>query len=190
MDLEAEQDDVLILTRAWINERTSPELLPYQGVAIENLMELVDFQTQNTSDDPITRQIVQRDLDRIKYLVRSYLRTRLYKLEQHPKHYHQDTTRLGQNELEYLAGYVKLEDSHVKRSFVDQLPPHLRGLEEPEMISRPNLDQAVFCRVLGEVGEFQFERGEDAIVMREGNIFITRYSIVKDLLEDGKVELL
>ncbi|KAJ1828417.1 GINS complex subunit, partial [Coemansia sp. RSA 2703] len=75
------------------------------------------------------------------------------------------------------------------------LPPHLRGLDEVggeglDMVSKPDLDSAVFCRVCRTVGEFQFEASEDPIVMKRNNIFITRYGVIRDLLENGKVELI
>ncbi|KAJ2775796.1 GINS complex subunit [Coemansia nantahalensis] len=59
-----------------------------------------------------------------------------------------------------------------------------------EMVTKPDVDTAVFCRVRSTVGEFQFDPSEDPIVMRRNNIFITRYSIIRSLLEDGKVELI
>ncbi|KAJ2701355.1 DNA replication complex GINS protein SLD5 [Coemansia sp. IMI 203386] len=70
--------------------------------------------------------------------------------------------RMAQSELDYVKGFVELENNHVKRSFLDQLPPHLRGLEEVsaeglDMVTKPDIDEAVFCRVRTTVGEFQFE---------------------------------
>ncbi|KAJ2168473.1 GINS complex subunit, partial [Coemansia sp. RSA 551] len=109
--------------------------------------------------------IIKVDVDRVKYLVRSYLRTRLAKIEQHAMHYTRDDMykeRMSQNELEYAKGFVSLEEKHMRRSFLDQLPPHLRGLDETagngmNMVTKPNLDAAVFCRVRTNVGEFQFD---------------------------------
>ena len=47
-DLDHEQtyvnSDVKSLTQAWINERCSPELLPYEGPLITNLIEMLDAQ--------------------------------------------------------------------------------------------------------------------------------------------------
>ncbi|KAJ1726038.1 GINS complex subunit [Coemansia biformis] len=138
------------------------------------------------------------DVDRVKYLVRSYLRTRLTKIEQHAMHYTREPLyrgRMSQNELDYAKGFVALEERHMRRSFLDQLPPHLRSLDETagnglEMVTTPDMDAAVFCRVRTTVGEFQFDASEDPIVMKRSNIFITRYSIIRSLLEDGKVELI
>ncbi|KAJ1876574.1 GINS complex subunit, partial [Kickxella alabastrina] len=82
---QEDEDDLSILMRSWINERSSPELLEYEGSALENLMELVDFQMQKiqTQQVPFIGNILKMDVDRIKYLVRSYLRTRLGKIEDH-----------------------------------------------------------------------------------------------------------
>ncbi|KAJ2881049.1 GINS complex subunit [Coemansia aciculifera] len=165
-DDDVAEDDLSILLRSWVNERGSPELLEYEGATLENLMELVEFQTQKMATQPAAlANILKMDVDRVKYLVRSYLRTRLSKIEEHARHYTKDAlyrARLSQSELEYAKGYVELEERHVRRSFLDQLPPHLRGLEDVaaeglEMVSRPDLDAAVFCRVRATVGEFQFE---------------------------------
>ncbi|KAJ2777918.1 GINS complex subunit [Coemansia javaensis] len=196
---DAEDDDLSVLMRAWVNERGAPELLEYEGAALENLMELVEFQTQRIASQPaVVANILRMDVDRVKYLVRSYLRARLAKIERHTAHYlgsPEHRARLSQNELDYAQGFAALEERHLRRSFLDQLDPHLRRLDETaaegmDMVPRPDLDAAVFCRVRATVGEFQFDASEDPIVMRRNNIFITRYSIVRSLLADGKVELI
>ncbi|KAJ1664759.1 GINS complex subunit [Coemansia sp. RSA 1813] len=193
------EDDLTILTRALTNERAAPDILEYEGTAIENLMELADFQLQRIPSQPaLVANILKMDVDRVKYLVRSYLRTRLYKIEQYARHYTNDPVyrgRLSQNELDYASGFVELGDKHVRRSFLDQLPPHLRDVNESgikglDMVGKPDLDSAVFCKVRANVGEFQFEASEDPIFMKRNNIFITRYSIIRNLLENGKVELI
>ncbi|KAJ2554335.1 GINS complex subunit [Coemansia sp. RSA 1933] len=198
-DEDLVEDDLTILTRALTNERAAPDILDYEGTAIENLMELADFQLQRIPTQPaLVASILKMDVDRVKYLVRSYLRSRLYKIEQYARHYTTDPiyrARLSQNELDYANGFVDLGDKHVRSSFLDQLPPHLRDVNESgikglDMVSKPDLDSAVFCKVRANVGEFQFEASEDPIVMKRNNIFITRYSIIRNLLEDGKVELI
>ncbi|KAJ2796193.1 GINS complex subunit, partial [Coemansia guatemalensis] len=190
------EDDLSIMMRVWVNERNAPELLEYEGTTIENLMELVDFQNQRIQSQPaVIANILKMDVDRVKYLVRSYLRTRLAKIEKYALHYTREPRyreRLSQGELDYAKGFVALEEKHMRRSFLDQLPPHLRALDETssnglDMVAKPDVDSAVFCRVRTTVGEFQFDASEDPILMRRSNIFITRYSIIRDLLEDGKV---
>ncbi|KAJ1934152.1 GINS complex subunit, partial [Linderina pennispora] len=189
--------DLLVLRRAWINERNSPELYTYEGAALENLMELVDFQLQSLDAQPASIQnVIRMDADRVKYLVRSYLRTRLNKVEQHSGYVLREMKeRLSQAELEYAEGFRSLQDAHVRKSFLDQFPAHLRRVDEEtkdglKMVPEPDMDRAVFCRVRTTVGQFQFDESEDPIVMKKGNIFITQYSIIRDLLRDGRVELI
>jgi hypothetical protein len=40
----ADDQNLARLTQAWINERSAPEILPYEGALITNLMEMVDAQ--------------------------------------------------------------------------------------------------------------------------------------------------
>ncbi|KAJ2609186.1 GINS complex subunit [Coemansia sp. RSA 1365] len=171
------EDDLSIMMRAWVNERNAPELLEYEGTTIENLMELVDFQNQRIQSQPgVIANILKMDVDRVKYLVRSYLRTRLAKIEKYALHYTREPRyrdRLSQCELKYAKGALDETTTN--------------GLE---MVQKPDVDSAVFCRVRTTVGEFQFDASEDPILMKRSNIFITRYSIIRDLLEDGKVELI
>ncbi|KAJ1673915.1 GINS complex subunit [Spiromyces aspiralis] len=201
------EEDWMVLYRAWLNERNAPELLQYMGVSIENVLEQISFQ-QNVIDE--LRQsgdpkhsykiiILLTDLERIRYILRSYLRTRLKKIEAHTKYYLENPIyrdRMSSQELNFAKRHNKLLDSHYQASCLSALPSHLRsigndGEETPagiSMVSKPNLDSAVFCRVKEEIGDYQF--GDELIYMSKNSIFITRYAIIRHLLEDGRVELI
>lgn len=80
--------DLQTLTRAWINERTSPELLPYPSEligrctsALQSQIEVIESMTG--AMDPATNftlVILQTELERIKFLLRSFLRARIAKV--------------------------------------------------------------------------------------------------------------
>jgi GINS complex subunit 4 len=99
--------DLQALTRAWVNERTAPELLPYPADLVDRTMERVAKQvrytslarvrrlmlivafkieaieTMNATADPSANfrlVIVQTELERFKFLVRSLLRARMAKV--------------------------------------------------------------------------------------------------------------
>jgi GINS complex subunit 4 len=84
--------DIRDLTKFWIAERTSPEILPYQSPLLERLaarirqqIEVVEAETGNP--DPTTNFrliLIQTELERVKYLVRAYLRIRMYKVRPFP----------------------------------------------------------------------------------------------------------
>lgn len=80
--------DLQALTRAWINERTSPDLLPYPTDLIQRANDGIKRQIEIIEDmtgsmDPsknFTLVILQTELERMKFLVRSYLRARIAKV--------------------------------------------------------------------------------------------------------------
>ncbi|KAL4810858.1 hypothetical protein BDV18DRAFT_2901 [Aspergillus unguis] len=104
--------DHQLLTRFWVAERSVPELLPWPARLMERMMERVRQQIEKIEDlaasssDPsaslagtgttgpgsnmnatLTLSILQTDLSRTQYLLRSLLRQRLSKLTKHSMHY-------------------------------------------------------------------------------------------------------
>uniref|UniRef100_A0A093V8K2 DNA replication complex GINS protein SLD5 n=1 Tax=Talaromyces marneffei PM1 TaxID=1077442 RepID=A0A093V8K2_TALMA len=65
------------LTRLWVAERAVSELLPWPGQLMDRMMERVRKQLS----------ILQTDLSRTQYLIRSYLRQRLSKITKFAMHY-------------------------------------------------------------------------------------------------------
>ncbi|KAL4945668.1 hypothetical protein BDV06DRAFT_209279 [Aspergillus oleicola] len=98
--------DHQLLTRFWVAERSVPELLPWPARLMDRMMERVRQQIETiedlaaTSSDPssvstsnsssnatLTLSILQTDLSRTQYLLRSVLRQRLSKMTKHSMHY-------------------------------------------------------------------------------------------------------
>ncbi|RDW93734.1 putative GINS DNA replication complex subunit Sld5 [Aspergillus mulundensis] len=97
--------DHQLLTRFWVAERSVPELLPWPARLMDRMMERVRQQIETIEDlaaassDPtsisnnstqnatLTLSILQTDLSRTQYLLRSLLRNRLSKLTKHSMHY-------------------------------------------------------------------------------------------------------
>ncbi|KAL4784315.1 GINS DNA replication complex subunit Sld5 [Aspergillus varians] len=93
--------DHQLLTRFWVAERSVPELLPWPARLMDRMMERVRKQIETIEDlaaassDPsaasttatLTLSILQTDLSRTQYLLRSLLRQRLSKLTKHSMHY-------------------------------------------------------------------------------------------------------
>ncbi|KAJ3033225.1 GINS complex subunit [Rhizophlyctis rosea] len=197
-------DDVQSLTKHWINERFAPELLPYQGVLVANLLEMVEAQTGNietsrpdTPESAFMVVLYQQEMERIKYVIRSYLRTRLVKIQKHTLHLLRDEeyrSRMSPEELDFAERFNDLMDRHYYKSCLETLPTWLHRLDENingvDMVSKPDLEDAVICRVKEDIGEFQLDDGGDTIVMRRGNIYLLRYKTIRALLEEDKVELI
>lgn len=70
------------------------------------------------------------------------------------------------------------------------------------MIEKPDMDKAVFCRVIRtpDNGDITFAKSfpffvmltssGDEITLEEGNIFLIRYSAVRKFIVDGDLELI
>ncbi|KAG0230689.1 GINS complex subunit [Actinomortierella wolfii] len=102
------------LTQAWINERAAPEILPYEGEAVQGLLDRIDSQLAIIDDldagsdsDIILSIIYQTELERVKFVLRGYLRTRISKIERFGQYY------LGNNDMK--SRLSPAEQTYVER---------------------------------------------------------------------------
>merc|ERR1711903_246066 len=111
------------------------------------------------------------EVDRTKYMVKSYLRLRLGKIQKFPLHILSSAeyyNRLSKSEYNFVKRYVDLIDKHYKAAVLDKLPEAFREwttrADDVNMIVEPKLDTFVFCRVNEELGEVQVggESGADS----------------------------
>ncbi|KAF9430116.1 GINS complex subunit [Entomortierella beljakovae] len=79
---------VMYLTQAWINERASPDILQYEQAATNEVLSKIEEQTiilddMDSGNDTIMiiSILYQTELERVKFVLRSYLRTRISKIE-------------------------------------------------------------------------------------------------------------
>ncbi|KAF9936489.1 GINS complex subunit [Mortierella alpina] len=193
------------LTQAWINERAAPDLLPYERAVVDGLLSKIEEQTAvidelDAGNDTsiITSILYQTELERVKFVLRSYLRTRLSKIERFCQFILADPAskrNLSKGELVYAENYSKATTQHFQSSFLNSLPPSLQGQDDVvfdrklSMISQPSLDEAVFCRVVEDIGDYQLDE-EETVVLEVGQIFIFRYRAVRVLLQRGQIELI
>jgi len=170
-------EDYETIKHLWVQELNCAELLPYQHVQMEMLMELtegqehtlLDLQSGNDNSgtdinvDPtlasIAAGICKMDMDRMKFLLSDLLRVRIEKIERYWMHLtttmNEDemVQRMSIGEIEYLQSYAELFRTHLERSVTDGFPKEAwKKIDEDEMIPRPNMDTFCFCRVLDEDG--------------------------------------
>ncbi|KAI9093104.1 hypothetical protein DFS34DRAFT_272852 [Phlyctochytrium arcticum] len=197
-------DDVASLTTWWMNERCAPEILQYQDMLVSQLIEMLNAQTENIEpgrddDDPDKAFLVvlyQQEMERIKFVIRGYLRTRLVKIQQHPLHLLRDESsrsRLSEEEIIFCEKFQEILEAHYTKSCLSDFPSFLKRLDDDagdlHMVSKPDLDDSVIIRVQQSIGAFHLAYSKDTIEMNAGDQYILRYSAVKNLIEDGKVEL-
>ncbi|KMU72697.1 DNA replication complex GINS protein SLD5 [Coccidioides immitis RMSCC 3703] len=176
------------LTRFWVTDPPLKELLPWPGPLMDRMMERVRKQIAKIEDlsisDPastttnnptlnLTLSILQSDLSRTQFLIRSLLRQRLAKLTKHPIHYlrlstppsasqqprlssthHQQEDPLSPQERSFLSAHHSLLSDHYSHSFLASFPPALRKLDDnaggTSMVTAPETKEVVFARCLAE----------------------------------------
>ncbi|KAG8999958.1 GINS complex subunit, partial [Tulasnella sp. JGI-2019a] len=77
------------LIRAWTDERHAPDLLVFQGDLLDGLLQRLHEQAvmvthlqtdpNTTEEEHLRLTLVMTDMERVKFMVRSYVRVRLHK---------------------------------------------------------------------------------------------------------------
>ncbi len=132
---------------------------------------------------------------------------RCMKIDKYPLHLSttslEDQSRLSPSEMRYLHQHQALLHRHYLSSFLGNFPEQLRRLDDTaggiSMVDRPDLDTAVFVRVLRDVdledrvlgggGGGGGEAGSGGR-LTQGEICVTRYIFVREALGRGDVELI
>ncbi|OCF32764.1 hypothetical protein I317_02129 [Kwoniella heveanensis CBS 569] len=206
-DLDEELDDVRKLGMIWVKERGTPELMPWEGDLMDSVFDKLEQQAKMVNtlrSDPQTSEeehfklmLVQTEVERVKYLVRSYVRTRLHKIEKH-SHFITLTpsvrSLLSGAELSHAQRYTELLHTHFQHSVLDSLPEWLRGMDDTygdglSMISKPNRNTPVLIYCRKDCGEITLEGGERAALAR-GTTHLVKYRLVARWIQLGWAEVL
>lgn len=157
--------------------------------------------------------VIQTELERYKYLVRSYLRARIAKvssprgqirveladpqIDKHTLHYLSTAemrTRLSETELAYATRHQALLHNHYLSSFLASFPPALQNLNDTagniSMIDSPDLDSGVFVRLLRDTPITVHGTTADEVLRgAAGDIVVLRWSDAKPHVNAGDAEL-
>ncbi|KAL9252926.1 DNA replication complex GINS protein SLD5-like protein [Drosera capensis] len=149
------ESDVELLKRAWRNEKGAPEILEYQSALvrrstqqIHHMEDLIEELTKR-GDDPLIVSIYQIDLDRAQFLLRSYLRIRLQKIEAAMLHIAKTDlwNRLSRQEQNFAQRCIEDMGSHMDESVLSKLPSGYQSnlkqsnaSDEDDMVPEPNLN--------------------------------------------------
>lgn len=104
--------DVSLLIRAWTRERGTPDIQPWQGELVEeclhklaqqgHMLELLRGDPKTSEEEHFKLIVVQTEMERVRFLVRAYLRCRLAKVRgarakpraRMPRGKHEELTRI------------------------------------------------------------------------------------------------
>ncbi|WWC63423.1 uncharacterized protein I303_106025 [Kwoniella dejecticola CBS 10117] len=204
---EEDMNDVKKLSKCWVRERGTVELGEWQGDLIDAVFDKLEQQQKMVNtlrSDPQTSEeehfklmLVQTEMERVKFLVRSYVRTRLHKIEKYA-HYITLTPNmhhlLSGAELSHARRYTELLHTHFQHSVLDSLPEWLRKMDDTygdglSMVSKPNRNTPVLIYCKKDCGEITLEGGERAALAR-GTTHLVKYKLVDRWINLGWAEVL
>ena len=220
-DLDPTSSDYAALKRAVMNEKAAPELLPYEMDLVERLQSRVEQQEAMLEDGgmgmedavagtsreayveskELENTALAIELSRLKYMLRSYLRTRLFKIENFVMaciESEETQERLSELERGYAYEYVRLVGGHLKSHVTSKFPEAFGSVTKQasgsasgasDMIAVPDVGHHVFAKVTRDLGEVAFYDDGTSQELVAGDLYILRYKVVKDFLAEGGVVL-
>ena len=212
---------VMMLKRAWVRERLCPEMRAYAASTFEDVRTRTDARVEQLErrareraegggggaeeeSEKLMDHLMWIEVNRVRYIMREYLRTRLHKIETHALHVLTDAdtfAKLSETEQKFAEGYIEALQGHFEDVLKD-LPEGYRDMmveysgeadEEAtaqKMIPKPNLDAFVIFRMREDVPNFVQPNGE-TIELERGQVMLAQYSRFRDLLafDPPKAEL-
>eukprot|EP00890_Picochlorum_soloecismus_P003979 jgi/Picsp_1/4582/NSC_01952-R1_protein len=200
-----DMNDYQLLKRAFMNEKASPEILPFQEDLVSRLYMQMNQQeetlanTEESGDFELIRTMIVVELTRLRYMLRAYLRVRLQKVERYVMFCIDSPevkVRLSPLEEAHAIEYLKLVGSHLKQTVTSKFPEAFGSVTKQasahpasDMIPMPDLGHHVFVRVKRDLGQVQIYEDGAMHEMYRGDVYIMRYSVIRQLLQEGAVQL-
>lgn len=197
--------DVELLKKAWRNEKAAPEILQFQASLVQRSREQIQLMEEAIEDftrsgsDPLIVSVYHMDLDRTQYLLRSYLRIRLQKIEKDMIHISKTDlwNRLSEQEQKFAKRAYENMKKYLDESVLSKLPVGYQSnlkqssaSEEDDMVPEPNLDTFVFCKSASSIGSIPLDDSGDEIVdLVAGDLYVLRYKSIKPFIENGQIDL-
>ncbi|KAM3202468.1 putative protein isoform X2 [Capsicum annuum] len=139
------------------------------------------------------------DLNRTLFLLRSYLRTRLRKIENYAFHIQKNAdlwNRISKQEEKFAERCIHDMEQHLDQSILSKLPhgfkSHLKQSSlslADDMVPEPRLDQYVICRSKRYLGSFQLDdSGEEPVNIEANDLYALPYKSIKRLVESGLID--
>nr|KAF6368533.1 GINS complex subunit 4 [Myotis myotis] len=146
------------LEQAWMNEKFAPDLLESKPEIVECVMEQLDHMEENlrrAKKGDLKISIHRMEIERIRYVLSSYLRCRLMKIEKFFPHvlekektrHEEEPSRLSPEEFAFAKEYMASIETYLKNVALKHMPPNLQKVDLLRSVPKPDLDSYVFLRV-------------------------------------------
>lgn len=201
IDQQQLNSNVLELKVALLNEKLCPEILQYKDELVDDIKKQLELQQdliiQGGGPNNFSIAIYQMEIDRIRFMLTSYLRVRLLKLEKYVFYimatadFH---NRLSPGEFEYAKQHLNNIGSHFNDLVLNHLPDKFKGLDETKtQLAKPPLNEFVFCRVKKDIGDVDvgdLDLAGGHVDLEKDDAYLLRYIAIQTQLYEGKVDLI
>ncbi|XP_062565517.1 DNA replication complex GINS protein SLD5 [Armigeres subalbatus] len=208
LDEENEDEDEIAMTsqqllenlqRAWMNEKFAVQLLPYEEAIVEMVMSQLVHMEENlatTNKNDMLYIAHRMEVERIRYIVASYHRCRLQKIEEYAYHIIEEESkrpanakRLSAGEQQFAADFYQSMETHFYQLAVRHMPQNHQKDEHVRKVA-PNVDSYVFIRARENVADFSISAEHEMINIAAGSIHMFKYRDVEPLVLEGIVDLI
>ncbi|XP_055972841.1 DNA replication complex GINS protein SLD5 [Sorex fumeus] len=194
------------LEQAWLNEKFAPELLESKSEIVECVIEQLEHMEENlrrAKREDLKVSIHRMEMERIRYVLSSYLRSRLMKIEKFFPHilekektsHEGDPSSLSPEEFTFAKEYMANTETYLKNVALKHMPPNLQKVDLLRSVPKPDLDSYVFLRVKERQENILVEPETDeqrdyVIDLEEGSQHLIRYKTIAPLVASGAVQLI
>ncbi|XP_004606904.1 DNA replication complex GINS protein SLD5 [Sorex araneus] len=194
------------LEQAWLNEKFAPELLESKSEIVECVIEQLEHMEENlrrAKREDLKVSIHRMEMERIRYVLSSYLRSRLMKIEKFFPHilekektsHEGDPSSLSPEEFAFAKEYMANTEAYLKNVALKHMPPNLQKVDLLRSVPKPDLDSYVFLRVKERQENILVEPESDeqrdyVIDLEEGSQHLIRYKTIAPLVASGAVQLI
>ncbi|XP_043266008.1 DNA replication complex GINS protein SLD5 [Colletes gigas] len=195
------QSALLAIEDAWLNEKFAPEILPHQSDLVDCMLQQITHMEENIKrleKGDLRFMIHRMELDRIKFVISSYLRVRLEKIEKYTIHIlSQEANRSGDQcyltaaELQFAKDFLASIETLFRTIALQHMPGSFQAFEVNKMIVKPNMQTYVFLRANEKINGIVLPDSlDEEIDFEQGSQHIIQYSAVADLVKSGAVQLI
>ncbi|CAN9513403.1 unnamed protein product [Ophioblennius macclurei] len=194
------------LEEAWLNEKFSPELLESKAEVVECVLEQLthmESNLQRVKKGDAKASVHRMEVDRIRFVLSSYLRSRLQKIEKFFPHVLEREKSRGEGapsllspeEFAFAKEYYANTETYLKAVALKRMPPNLQSLDLLKAVPQPCLDSFVFLRVKEKQENILIEPETDdqreyVVDLDEGSQHLMRYRAVAPFVSSGAVQLI
>ncbi|KAH7561236.1 hypothetical protein ACOSP7_016108 [Xanthoceras sorbifolium] len=188
--------DVQLLKTAWRNEKAAPEILQFQVQLVKRATEQIQLMEETVEEfeesgmDPLTVSLYQMDLDRAQFLLRSYLRIRLQKVEKYMFYIRKNDNlrnRLSEPERVFVNRCIDDMEKHLGDTVLSKLPDNYQSArrqsiisEEDDMVPEPQLETFVACKSSNRFVSLRLVDSERPLEMERHDVSFVLYKVIEE----------